>query len=256
VTFQHKLQGSRFELKYVIDEGRARAVRDYMRSYVEPDEHASLNDCPSYGVHSLYVDSPGYTLCQQTVRGLKNRFKLRIRYYDDDPASPVFLEIKSRVDQAILKERAGITREGAQRVLDGGAPGPEHILRPSDESSCRRFCELRDRLNGSGKVYVSYHREAYVSPNSNKLRVTFDRNIIGRAYDRGTGLDAEGLWSRPRIDGVVLEIKFTNRFPEWMRDMVSVFDLDRSSMAKYVRCVEAVRSQHGMVATTVEGLTL
>ena len=46
----------------------------------------------------------------------------------------------------------------------------------------------------------------------------------------------------PRIDGVVLEIKFTNRFPVWMREMARAMNLDRRSMAKYVACMAALKA--------------
>ena len=47
-------------------------------------------------------------------------------------------------------------------------------------------------------------------------------------------------------DGVVLELKFTGRFPNWMADLVRVFGLKQCSAAKYVdgivRLGEAPRS--------------
>ena len=117
----HKLQTNRFELKYIIDEQRARAIRDYIHGYVEPDEHVqNLRTC-SYPIHSLYLDSPTLLLYRQTTQGLKNRFKLRIRFYDDVPAHPAFLEIKRRLTDAIRKERAAICRAGVDRLLKGQA---------------------------------------------------------------------------------------------------------------------------------------
>ena len=97
MVYQHRFQTSRYELKYIIDERRAGDVRDYIRSYLVPDEHADPAAGNSYPVHSLYLDSPALMLFRSTVDCLKNRFKLRIRFYDDDPAHPVFLEIKRRL---------------------------------------------------------------------------------------------------------------------------------------------------------------
>jgi hypothetical protein len=39
------------------------------------------------------------------------------------------------------------------------------------------------------------------------------------------------------VDGVVLELKFTDRFPNWMHDCVQIFNLRRTTMPKYVECV-------------------
>ncbi len=42
------------------------------------------------------------------------------------------------------------------------------------------------------------------------------------------------------MHGVVLEMKFTDRFPNWMRQMVHALDLWRVPSAKYVAGVRAV----------------
>ena len=53
-------------------------------------------------ITSLYLDSSALHLYRQTVQGIKNRFKLRIRFYDDNPGNPAFLEIKRRVTDVII----------------------------------------------------------------------------------------------------------------------------------------------------------
>lgn len=47
-----------------------------------------------------------------------NRFKLRIRFYDDIPASPAFLETERRLTDVIRKERAALRREGIYRLQE------------------------------------------------------------------------------------------------------------------------------------------
>ena len=122
VPYQHHLQTSRFELKYLIDESRAWAIREFIRCYLEPDEYTRPQLETGYSICSLYLDTSALTLYRQTVRGLKNRFKLRIRFYDDAPESPAFVEIKRRVVDVIRKERVAITRDGVERLLRGGWP--------------------------------------------------------------------------------------------------------------------------------------
>ena len=39
---------------------------------------------------------------------------------------------------------------------------------------------------------------------------------------------------------VILELKFTDRFARWMHDMVRTFNLERCSVPKYVRGIDAV----------------
>ena len=80
-----------------------------------------------YLISSLYLDSPDLRLHRRSEYGEKNRFKLRLRSYSDEPDDPVFFEIKRRTDQIIRKERAKVRREHVPRLLHGQDYG-EHVL--------------------------------------------------------------------------------------------------------------------------------
>jgi SPX domain protein involved in polyphosphate accumulation len=101
---QGKLQKQRHELKYVIPEHLALAVRDFVRCYLDLDLNGADQPDLSYPVHSLYMDSPGMALYNSTINGDKNRFKLRIRFYNEREDTPVFLEIKRRMNNIISKK--------------------------------------------------------------------------------------------------------------------------------------------------------
>src|SRR5207237_2622589 len=117
MAFDHQLMRSRFELKYIIDEPTARGVRDFARSYLQRDEHAVPAMGHAYPIYSIYLDSPGWSFYNATLQGMKNRYKLRIRYYNDHPKSPVFFEIKWRVQGVILKDRACVNRESVRELV-------------------------------------------------------------------------------------------------------------------------------------------
>ena len=91
---ENLLQRSRFELKYIIGEATAHEVRHFARNHLMPDPFAKAERDYSYNIYSVYLDSPGLSLMNQTLEGLKNRFKLRVRFYDDNPDHPVFFEVK------------------------------------------------------------------------------------------------------------------------------------------------------------------
>ncbi|MGB2822015.1 MAG: polyphosphate polymerase domain-containing protein [Phycisphaerae bacterium] len=249
MPYAHRLQGSRFELKYIISEDLVRPLRDFARSYLEPDEHADPKRNWEYEIHSLYLDSPSFTLCRATMHSNKNRFKLRIRFYDSSPDSPVFFEIKRRVAEVVLKQRARVRRDAVGELLAGHWPRRSHLADASengndDFGAIQQFCSLRDSLGADGVAYVSYLREAYVTAHDNSVRVTFDRLIHGTPFDGKFGMsDPAPEQAYPDIGGIVLELKFTDRFPNWLRQMVQAFHLHRVSMAKYVKCVEALFHQ-------------
>jgi len=244
MSYVHRLQGSRYELKYVLDEALVKSLREFSSSYLTPDEHADAARNWEYDVHSLYLDSPTYELCRSTMRGQKNRFKLRIRFYDFSAESPAFFEIKRRVSDVILKRRAKVRRKAVGELLAGHWPERNHLCDPKDDQgfgALEQFCSLRSMLAADGKVFVSYLREAYVTPRDDTVRVTFDRLIRATPHDGRALLDLTGRRGLyPKVKGIVLELKFTDRFPNWMRQMVEIFDLQRVSMAKYVSCVECL----------------
>lgn len=243
------LQASRYELKYVIDEARARQIAHFVRSHLVPDAYALPERNYSYPVYSLYFDTSNLTLFRQTVQGIKNRFKLRIRFYNDDPDAPVFLEIKRRITDVIRKQRAAISRAGVQRLLEGTWPSLVDLVSSNGNgkpaSALHDFCATADAIGAKPCIYVSYLREAYVSPDSNRLRVTFDRFIGGTRYNPAEGLRCPREAVPTKVEGAVLELKFTDRFPAWMAEMVQSFNLYRRSVPKYVECLRVIQFPSG-----------
>jgi hypothetical protein len=236
------LQSSRFELKYLISEATARAIRDFCLSYLEPDEHDDPTEGFEYAVHSLYLDGPGLVLCRQTLQGHKNRFKLRIRFYDESPESPAFLEVKRRQNDVILKQRCAVRRSAVPRILAGHWPAPQDVLdnSPRGHAALTQFCDLAGSIQAEGQVFVSYKREAYVTTQNNSVRLTFDRRLFGTRYAGLGALHVNGDRVYPDLPGVILELKFTDRFPVWMGHLSRVFNLERRSVAKYCYCALAV----------------
>jgi hypothetical protein len=233
------MQRRRFELKYLITETMADAIRSFLRGHMTLDEFDDPNNPQGYTVCSLYLDSPSLTLYNQTVMGIKNRFKLRIRFYDDDSTGPAFMEIKRRETDIIRKKRVMVTRDGAYRVIKGAWPEASMLYKPTgDLDALEQFCNLARSINAGGCAYVLYRREAYVSPESNDLRVTFDRDLVGGLYHPGSQLEIPKQGKRPEVGGVVLELKFTDRFPAWMHELAQLFNLQRVSVPKYVMCVD------------------
>ncbi len=231
-----RMQLQRFEFKYSIDESTALAIRDFVSAHLELDEFSAGKPNFSYPVHSLYLDSDDLHLWQSTINSEKNRYKLRLRFYSDQPGAPVFFEIKRRVDSAILKQRGGVRREAVDRVLAGHLPEPEHLMSkdPKHLLALQRFCELTARLNAKPKVHVAYLREAWLPQNGNSVRVTMDRQV--RDDPEPTTLLSTAMKNPVLVFGnsVILEIKFTGRFPLWLAEMVRAFNLRQCSAAKYV----------------------
>jgi hypothetical protein len=232
----HTLMESRYELKYLISEDIALRIREFVQQYLELDEFGLNRPGLSYPVHSLYLDSDDWKIYWRTVNGDKNRFKLRIRYYDDSPQTPVFFEIKRRMKDVILKQRCAVKRGGEQAALAGFMPAPEYLpsKNPAQRFSLERFQQLMFDLNAKPKIHVAYMREAYVNSFNNEVRLTMDRSV--RCMPRFDG-QLTTCMDQPIVcssETVILELKFTGRFPNWYRDLVRTFNCFQTGAAKYV----------------------
>jgi len=231
-----KMQASRFEQKYIITEEQALQIRDFVRSYLELDENGVGKPNYSYPVHSLYLDSDDLKLYWSTINGDKNRFKLRLRFYNNNPDTPVFFEIKRRMNNCIMKQRGGVRLDSVDWLLAGQIPeqanmvskDPKHLL------ALQNFCHKMQQIQAKPKAHIAYYREAYVPHDDNSARLTMDREVRTEpelTARLSTQMEHPILiWRRD----VVLELKFTNRFPDWFRQLVRIFNLRQCGAAKYV----------------------
>jgi hypothetical protein len=233
-----RLQTQRFELKYLVTERTARAIQQFVRCYLKPDDFAATLPDYSYPVHSLYLDSPQLTTYQAVQCGEKNRFKLRIRYYGNTD-QVVFFEIKRRMNDAITKLRANVHRSAVRGLLSGEPPQLRHLAKPDGKqlAALQEFCRLMHKLGATPRSHVAYSREAWMSAVNNSVRITFDRQVqcapeFGSALQTGLGDPVTAFDNK-----VVLELKFIDRLPNWCNEMIRVFGLVRGGAPKYAQGV-------------------
>jgi hypothetical protein len=240
----HTLMASRFELKYLLPEKVALQVRAFVQQYLEVDEFGVGKSDFSYPVHSLYLDSDDWEIHRRTVNGDKNRFKLRVRYYNENPRTPVFFEIKRRMKDVIIKQRGAVKRSAAAKILAGHLPesGDMKSGAMEDIVAIEQFVKLMSSVNAKPKMHVAYDREAYVNNFNNEVRITMDRNVRGCFRPKGELVVDMDDPLVATTDMVILELKFTGRYPHWYRDLVQRFNCFQTGAAKYV---ETTFMEHG-----------
>jgi len=231
----HRLPAQRFELKYLIDEAITPGIRDFISCHLELDEYGVGWPDLAYSVHTLYLDSDDLKTYQSATNGTKNRFKLRLRYYDDNPLTPVFFEVKARQDNCIIKQRSPVRREAVPLLIAGQLPDAGHIFSKEARhfATLQKFNLLQHQLNARPKVHNHYFREAWASPHDNALRVTIDRRVEIEPYYLANAVTEMAKPTRVFPGIVILELKFGLRFPEWMRELVTRFNLMQFSASKY-----------------------
>lgn len=235
MSSRDRMQASRYELKYLVSEDTARRVRDFVMCYLNMDENSVGKPNYSYPVHSLYLDSTSLELYWRTINGDKNRFKLRVRYYNDKPGTPVFFEIKRRMKDIIQKQRGGVHHSSVPKILAGYFPETSDLTNQNAKSAgaIQHFQTLMTKLHAMPMTHIFYMREAYVSDND-EVRVTMDRSVLIEPNPSGKIKTQMTNPVHAYRDFVILELKFTDRFPNWFRELVRVADTMQTGAAKYV----------------------
>ena len=222
----------RYEFKYRISESKAEAVKQFIRPYLHLDHYCRLQPSGTYPIVSLYLDSHNLRLCRQTLEGNKNRFKLRIRSYTDDLDYPRFFEIKRRMNAIIIKSRAGVMQRDVETLLSGLSLPPQDYN--TEEETLRQFQLYMKSINAGPVMRIGYVRRAYEDDSENRVRVTLDRQLAYNVSNKlDIGFKGRG-WQRHSLGEVILEIKFTARYPAWLNQMVRCLNLQQRSISKYV----------------------
>lgn len=228
---------SRYECKYLIDRRAAEAVRRMIRPHVRLDPHSAGRDDRRYPVLSLYLDSPGLRLYRDTAQGMRNRYKLRLRYYEEAGESPVFCEVKKRSDVIVRKARERVSRVWAEDFLSGGClPIPA-----GGGADLGEFLHRCRRTDARPALRLRYMREAWESRGGDPVRITFDSDLEHSLLSDPSLAESRPSWQSTPIDShVILEVKFTDLRPSWLDRMLTGLQLDKVSVAKYALSIEEV----------------
>ncbi len=233
-----RMLACRYELKYLISELEAAAIVRYIRPFLEYDRYSKLQRGGMYPIVSLYLDSEDMQLCKETLTGKKNRFKLRIRSYTDEPEYPRFFEIKRRINQVILKSRARVTDQDVPMLLKSRLLPPQGFS--TDEAALNQFQLYAATICAGPKVLIRYMRQAFENTDENRVRVTFDRELCYKVTERPeVRLGGSGWQPNVLTNGyVILEIKFTGTHPAWLTRMAALFNLQARSVSKFATSIE------------------
>jgi hypothetical protein len=146
------------------------------------------------------------------------------------------------MNNTISKQRGGVRRDAVDSLLAGQLPSPSHMIskEPKQLIAIQNFCRLMTGLQATPRAHVAYLREAWISRFDNSVRVTMDRDVCCDPEPTARLTTELRNPARPFGDKVILELKFTNRFPDWFGELVRVFGLMQCGAAKYVDGVAAL----------------
>jgi hypothetical protein len=237
----------RREYKYLIDRATAAAVRAAIRPFCALDPFAAGSRTRTYAIETLYLDTTDLALFWANDHEQVDRVKMRVRRYADAPSSPVFLEVKRRINDVISKTRGKLSPVGwASLLADPAAPVPPEVV-GKDRAAVERFLAIHRSMHLRPFTLVRYQREPWVSTIDDYARVTFDTWIQAHAVDSLTFQPDGGRWralddavlQRTHDSLVVLELKFARHVPVWLVNIVRSHGLVRGAYSKYGNSIRA-----------------
>ena len=235
----------RFEAKYVIPRDLVEPIKAFIRPHCEMDRHCAKAG-GHYFINTLQLDSPALSLHRAKEREATHRFKLRVRTYGNPPGgSPVFMEIKRKYYERIIKSRACISFSDWKPGILDCRPEELRLKSVKEREAFRDFVRLCREIDARPMVYIRYRREAFSGIFDHYSRITFDSQLSYQPardpYDWGgngrwISMDSSIVW-RMRESPLVLEVKCTEQVPTWMVHLVQEFDLIRRGNCKYSNAI-------------------
>lgn len=218
----------RHEYKYVCDALQNSVLKVRVQGLMSKDSHAE-ND-GAYRIRSLYFDDLEDRCYYENESGIGERDKYRIRIYNGD-SSRIMLEKKSKLQGMTLKAACRITEEQCHTFMHGRIPA---VSEEMPQIQQQLFEEMQLKCMRP-VVIVEYVRYPFVEKNGN-VRVTFDENIC--SSNEIAGFLKKDLVFRPIMakGQSVLEIKWDEFLPDYLKKQLQLDSLARSSFSKYYLC--------------------
>ncbi len=217
----------RNEYKAVLDGARLGLIEKALRGLCIPDSHAGEDG--RYKVKSLYFDTPDRRCYLQTLDGVDDRAKYRIRIYDN---SPDFISLERK--ESLRGKKRKLTQRISRRVFDSIVNGDSIN---EEGEVLNRFLADAEAFRLEGIAVIEYDRTSFTHPAGN-VRVTFDRNISAYRGD----LFSVNPSAVPVMfnDMHVLEVKFDEVLPGAIKSCLDAYGIEVSSFSKYVHGIDAL----------------
>jgi hypothetical protein len=233
---------TRYESKYIIPRSLVPQMRAFIQPFCVPDPHAHGTP-PEYTITTLQMDTPDYALHYAKEREAIRRFKLRVRTYGEIGSAALFVEVKAKLENTIVKTRVTIPFKTWSKELLFGVQLPDIFKNERQEIDFLQFKRLVWELGARPVALVRYVRESYVGAVDRYARVTFDHKLQYQMTDSWTDFGRSGVWRGMDsteaqgfgldYSGVVLEVKTLSHTPVWAIDLVERFQLSKKGNCKY-----------------------
>ena len=220
----------RYELKYTITAEQATELKKEIVKYMVPDAYCT--DGRMYSIYNLYFDNDQDSVIRRSVEKpyFKEKLRLRSYYPSPEPDTPVYFEIKRKINKTVTKRRATVTYEQSKQFLTDykAIELPKYI----DTRVLREVEYFVKTYEVYPKVYIRYDRQAFFGKDDKEFRLTFDKNIHTRRYDLDFGHGDDGDLIIPE-NYRLMEVKISGALPLWLIHAMDELDIHQTSFSKY-----------------------
>lgn len=215
----------RVEDKYQLDENSMILLEKRLAVALHTDKNQEDNQ--GYIVSSLYFDDLMDRHLHDTIDGVAQREKYRIRIYNHS-LNTIKLEVKHKKYNRVWKSSRNITIEQMEQLIRGKCiDDPEKEM----HSPITLFNLAIKERGLRPKIIIEYNRKAFLYSAGN-VRITFDRDVRASVKEDlfGTEIDACQL-VKPYAS--VLEVKYDEFLPDVVAQLLEIGNMLQIPYSKY-----------------------
>lgn len=220
----------RKEIKYILNKHEYIFLRKVFDVIATKDINADENGC--YLVSSLYFDDMNNSAYIDGKLGLHNRYKYRIRCYNNSKNS-LKIEKKFKINEFGGKEAENLSFEAYENILKSNVQTPDQ----ASSSIAKAFFIESVTKNLKPKVIVNYNREAFTYRlGRESIRITFDSNL-NWALNTYDFYDENAILLKAYTDEqYIFEVKYFDFLPEIIFDLLCGLNKFPPGFSKYKLC--------------------
>lgn len=217
----------RNELKYFINAHQKNILTKKLSKICHRDPFSDPDG--GYLVSSLYFDDYNQSAFFNKLSGIRERKKFRVRVYNYQ-SDVIKLERKIKRGSVTEKSHIQISKEQYDHLVSGEVS----FLRHKDDVVAKEFYLYYQTKNLRPRVVVEYRREAFVFTYGD-VRICFDYSLKAGPIQKDLFSNGYMISALP-YDQIILEVKYTGYFPDAIRNIVQINNLQRQSISKYAKC--------------------
>lgn len=227
----------RYEKKYIVNNLHIEQLKHRLSPFMKLDP--ILAGKSFYSIRSLYFDDYNDTCLKQVINGISERYKYRIRYYNGN-TDYIMLEKKYKVNNMTKKTSCQLTKNQVDDIINN-----RNLVISKENNKLLNELYLAIKTNGfRPSIIIDYDRIPYVYE-AGYVRVTVDYNV-SCSYEIDKFFE-DNISRIPLMEEgkSILEIKYTDFIPDYIRFSLQLNELYRTSYSKYVNGRLAIKNYVG-----------